>query len=188
MQSLVIDKSWTLFLDRDGVINEHRPGYISDWNDFAFTPQALPSIARLSRIFGQVVVITNQQGIGKGLMNEEDLERIFEQMNAAILKAGGKVDAYYYCPHRAEENCICRKPATGMAGQAKADFPEINFKKSIMVGDQISDLQFGKAVGMKTTYISQKILPNAHQALADFQFSLLADFANWVMSKFIQKE
>ena len=143
------DKSWTLFLDRDGVINHRIPGaYVRHWDEFEFLENVPEVIAKFSKIFGRIVVVTNQQGIGKGLMTAEELVALHDKMYRAIMKLGGRIDAVYFCPKLAIENPICRKPETGMAYQAQRNFPEINFKKSVMVGDSLSDMGFGSKVGM----------------------------------------
>lgn len=150
----MIDKSWTLFLDRDGVINVRFPGdYVKCVEEFEFIPGAINAIVRFSKIFGRIIVVTNQQGIAKGIYSHEDLDCIHAHMKAEIKKAGGKIDAVYYAPQAASENSPMRKPGTGMALQAKKDFPEIDFSKSVMIGDTQSDMEFGKAMGMKLIFI-----------------------------------
>ena len=152
-----IDSSWTLFLDRDGVINRRIPGqYVEDWSSFEFLPGTREAIARFSKIFGHIVVVTNQQGIGKGLMTTTQLEQIHQQMLSAIQDAGGRIDAVYFCPDLSIHNPPCRKPNTGMGHQAKADFPTINFSKSVMVGDSASDIAFGRRLGMQLVLIEGK--------------------------------
>jgi len=150
-----VDTSWTLFLDRDGVINRKLAGaYVRHWGEFEFLAGVLDSIPLLMRYFGRIVVVTNQQGIGKDLMNHEDLHDIFSQLQQAVIQAGGKIDCFYYCPHLASQQCACRKPNTGMGFQAKSDFNDIIFTKSVMVGDSDSDIIFGQKLGMKTVRIS----------------------------------
>ncbi len=151
LSTFFIDKSWTLFLDRDGVINERVVGdYIKNVEDFHFIPGALEAIVDMSLRFGRVVVVTNQQGIGKGLMTPGNLEEIHRYMCAEIERFGGRIDAVYHAPNLAQENSPMRKPDTGMAFLAKQDFPEINFKRSVMIGDSDSDIAFGESLGMIT--------------------------------------
>ena len=155
---IMIDRTWTLFLDRDGVINERIPdAYISKWEDFQFRDQVEQSIAYFSSIFKRIVIVTNQQGIGKGLMMEQDLNSIHDSMKTALAKFGGKIDAIYFCPDLKTKTPNCRKPLPNMAFKAQSDFPEINFQKSIMVGDSLSDIQFGNRLGMKTVLIESKL-------------------------------
>jgi len=147
-----IDTSWSLFLDRDGVINERIiGGYVQNVSSFRVLEGVTEAIAILKKHFGRIFVVTNQQGIGKKIMTEEDLQLIHNHMETKLLTT---FDGIYYSPFLASENSLMRKPNSGMALQAKKDFPDIDFKKSVMVGDSISDIQFGKNVQMKTVYIS----------------------------------
>lgn len=152
-----VDKSWTLFLDRDGVINERIvDGYVKTVEEFIFNDGVLDTIKRLSEVFGRVVVVTNQQGIGKGLMTEEDLKKVHDYMLSEIEKAGGRIDNIYFAPRLASPTNELRKPNIGMAIQAQKDFPEINFSKSVMIGDSSSDIEFGKNAGMKTIFVGKE--------------------------------
>jgi histidinol-phosphate phosphatase family protein len=154
-----INSAWTLFLDRDGVINKKIDNnYVKQISEFEFLPNALKAIVSFSKIFGRIIVVTNQQGIGKGLMTDQDLQLVHHQLSDAVSKAGGKIDAIYYAPQLAKENSILRKPNIGMGSKAKEDFPEIDFNKSMMVGDSLSDIEFGKRLKMKTVFISDKEL------------------------------
>ena len=171
LNHLLIDKSWTLFLDRDGVINKRLQGdYVKRWEEFEFLPDVKESIAKLSDLFGIVVVVTNQQGISKGLYTESDLEGIHLSMMLEIMLAGGQIDRVYFAPQLASENNHMRKPNTGMAEKAKDDFPSIDFSRSLMVGDSISDMEFGKRAGMKTVFLSKEKMEDEHSNLIDFQF------------------
>jgi len=145
---------WTLFLDRDGVINQRIPGeYVKRIDEFVFVPGTLQSIAKFAGIFKFIFVATNQQGIGKGIMDELDLGIIHDYMVHEIQKAGGRIDKVYFCPGLATDKPLCRKPQIGMAIQAKADFPDIDFAKCLMIGDSVSDIQFGLDAGMEALYI-----------------------------------
>jgi D-glycero-D-manno-heptose 1,7-bisphosphate phosphatase len=148
-----IDHTWTLFLDRDGVINVEIPGdYVNHWNDFKFYPGAAEAIAKLRSHFSHIMVVTNQRGIARGRTREIDLIEIHQNLMQRIEDLGGKIDRIYFCPDldSASPN---RKPQPGMAFQAKADFPTIDFNRSIMVGNTLSDMRFGKNLGMFTIFI-----------------------------------
>lgn len=149
------DRSWTLFLDRDGVINR-RPmnDYVKEWEQFEFLPGVLEAMRKLESVFGRIIVVTNQQGIGKNLMSKDSLEKIHELMKLQIEQSGGKINAVYFCPDLATKLINCRKPGTRMAEIAQKDFPDINLTKSIMAGDTASDLTFGQNAGMKSVYIN----------------------------------
>jgi len=148
------DGSWTLFLDRDGVINVRKMGgYILNPSEFLFLPNVPEAIAHFSKIFKYVFVVTNQQGIGKKLMSESNLLEIHAYMGEAVEKAGGKITASYYAPELKQDESPLRKPGPGMALQAKADYPDVDFSRAVMVGDTDSDILFGKNLGMKTVRI-----------------------------------
>jgi histidinol-phosphate phosphatase family protein len=150
-----IDESWSIFLDRDGVLNKKLDNdYVKSWEEFVWIEGSLHAVVELKKHFNRVFIVTNQQGVGKGLMTEEDLHTVHAKMLENIQEAGGDLDAIYYCPNLASEGNPCRKPDIGMALKAKQDFPEIDLKKSILLGDSISDLEFARNAGMKSIHIS----------------------------------
>ena len=166
-------KDWTIFLDRDGVINKRLPDeYVRTLAQFEILPDVLNTIQTLANIVGRIIIVTNQQGIGKGLMTEEDLQIIHTHLLAAVNEMGGSVDAIYVAPDLAGSPSQNRKPDIGMALQAQNDFPEIVFDKSIMVGDSLSDLEFGRKAGMITVFLSAT---DRKTDLADFNISQLSD-------------
>jgi D-glycero-D-manno-heptose 1,7-bisphosphate phosphatase len=172
-------KKKAVFLDRDGVIN-HRivDGYITNSAQFVFEHKAIDAVNILSKVFDFVFVVTNQQGIGRGLMTHDDLFGVHQHMLQQIEQSGGRIDSIFYCPHLAAENCSCRKPNIGMYEQALIKFSSVDTLQSYMVGDTITDLQFGRNVGLKTVLISQKVLTEIEiLKLADEQYSCLYSFA-----------
>lgn len=146
-----------VFFDRDGVINKKAPEgeYIKNWNEFKFLPGVKEAIRRLNKAGFLVIIITNQQGIAKGLMTEQDLKAIHTKMVEELRKIRAKIDGIYYCPHDERDSCNCRKPNIGMFLKAKKDF-NINLNESWMVGDSKSDIEAGKRAGCKTILISRK--------------------------------
>ncbi|MDR1652570.1 MAG: HAD family hydrolase [Prevotellaceae bacterium] len=139
----------TLFLDRDGVINRLRHNdYVKSWAEFEFLPNIFEALAKWNSHFKHIIVVTNQRGAGKGLMTENDLNEIHGRMVREIEKRGGRIDKIYYCT-AVNEDDRNRKPNTGMALQAKHDFPDIDFAKALMIGDSNSDMEFAKNAGMK---------------------------------------
>ena len=149
-----IDKSWILFLDRDGVINhEKHLDYIHTWDEFVFYEGVKEAIPVFAKIFNRIVVVTNQKGIGKGLTRLEDLQLIHKNMVGEIEMAGGRIDAVYFCAD-IEDNSPNRKPNPGMGLQAVKDFPEIDLSKAIMVGNTISDMKFGRNLGVQTIFLT----------------------------------
>ncbi len=168
-------KGWTLFLDRDGVINRRLPGdYVKIWPQFEFLPGVLPAIAAFSPLFKHIIVVTNQQGIGKRLMDEAQLADIHRRLKETVAAAGGRIDAIYFCPHLSADNCTCRKPNPGMALQAQVDFPDIDFTKSVMAGDTASDIQFGLNLDMTTACIGNE---DTAPWSPHYRFDSLADMA-----------
>jgi len=175
IKEIIKDGDWTLFLDRDGVINRRLiDDYVKKPEEFEFLPKVLESIAIFSKIFKHIFIVTNQQGIGKGLMSEADLEIIHRKMIQEIETKGGRIDKVYYCPDLASSNSKNRKPEIGMALQAQKDFPDIDFSKSLMVGDSKGDIKFGKNAGMITVFINSDKLNTDFDA--DFAFETLGEF------------
>ena len=145
----------TLFLDRDGVINTKLEGkYVRNFSEFEFMPGALDSISKLSNLFNRILIVTNQQGIAKGIMSEADLNTLHTKMQERIEKLGGKINKIYYCPHLQIMNCMCRKPNSGMIEQAIIDFPEISVKNSYLIGDSDSDIKAGKRMNLNTVKVN----------------------------------
>lgn len=151
-----IDTNWTLFLDRDGVINTKRDNdYVKSLDELELLPNVLDAIKSCTQFFGRIIVVTNQQGIGKGLMTEDSLHTIHSAIGELVVEAGGKIDQFYHAPQLVSENSSMRKPNIGMALAAQNDYPEIDFSKSILLGDSLSDMEFGKNAGMSTVFISE---------------------------------
>lgn len=173
-----VDKTWTLFLDRDGVINhEKKQDYILNWNEFKFYDGVKEAMNILNTRFNNIVMVTNQKGVGKRLMNVDDLNFIHNNMLQEINACGGRIDKIYFCSDL-EDSSPNRKPNAGMAFQAKADFPVIDFTKSIIVGNKPSDMKFGRNAGMHTVFVAttnpEVEYPNP---LIDLRFNDLLAFA-----------
>ncbi len=173
-----VTKDWTLFLDRDGVLNHDKVGsYIFNTTEFAFYDGVLRAMKIFHTLFTDIIVVTNQRGVGKGLMSELNLMEIHNKMLQEVEAAGGKIDAIYYCTSL-DNNHPERKPHPGMALKAKTDFPEIDFSKSIMVGNNVSDMEFARNAGMHAVFLqtTQPDLPMPHPAI-DLTFKDLLKFA-----------
>lgn len=146
-QSL-LEKYDTLFLDRDGVVNVWLPGdYVKTWQEFRFNDGFLDFIGRYSASFKHIFIVTNQRGVGKGLMTEQQLEQIHSQMLDAITRAGGRIDRIFVCTS-VDDSDPMRKPNRGMALKAMEEFPDVSMKRSLMIGDQASDRLFADNCGM----------------------------------------
>jgi len=147
-----------IFLDRDGTINEELE-YISDPNDVILIPGSTEAIREANTLGLKVVVISNQSGIARGLIKEEELARVNDKLVELLKATGARLDAIYYCPHHPDYGkapyrtlCECRKPGSGMLKQAEAEF-DIDLKSSFVIGDRIVDIQTAYPVGAKSILV-----------------------------------
>ena len=138
----------TIFLDRDGVINENRSDYVKSWSEFSFLPGSREAIAALTQAGHRIVVCTNQAGIAKGMISIETIEDIHQRMLAEIVRAGGYIEKVYYCPHGKDTQCECRKPRPGMLLRARDEIG-LDLKDAVFVGDSITDVRAGLAAGVQ---------------------------------------
>lgn len=173
-----INKGWSLFLDRDGVINHDKSPYTLNAGEFEFYDGVLEAIKKFSGIFSHIFVVTNQRGVGKKMMTEDDLLEIHELMTTSISNSGGRIDKIYYCTS-IENDHPDRKPNPGMALRAMKEHPAVKKHHSIMVGNNMSDMQFGKSAGLYTVLLTttgtRVTLPDQ---LVDLQFDTLKEFAD----------
>lgn len=170
--------SWSLFLDRDGILNRKIDnGYVTQLSEFEFIPGVLTDISSLTKIFARIFIVTNQRGISKGLYSVDTLTEIHSYLLAQVNGSGGRIDRIYFCPHDYSDRCNCRKPNTGMALNAKLDFPEVDFNKSVMIGDSLSDIEMGARLNMTTVLISNK---ETSDGVPDFHFTSLNQFVHFV--------
>jgi histidinol-phosphate phosphatase family protein len=173
-----VDVSWTLFLDRDGVINERIfGGYILNYSEFQFKEGVIESSKELFGKFGRVIVVTNQQCVAKELITEVDLAILHEKMVGDFQKVGAKIDRVYAALELKGDEPFMRKPHMKMAELAQGDFPEIDFNKSIMVGDTDGDLIFGKNLGMKTVLIRSE---EQTTVVPDLELNRLGDLIDFI--------
>jgi histidinol-phosphate phosphatase family protein len=174
---------WTLFLDRDGVINRRIPeDYIRNPDQFEFIPGVLEAFGIFNNLFRRIIVVTNQQGIGRGLMKVSDLELVHQRMRDEIDQAGGRIDAIYFSPDLNNTGSFTRKPAVGMGLKARKAFPEIRFNQSIMAGDTFSDMLFGKRLGMVNVLITINAMEiNVCSELPNYIFPDLISFARYLV-------
>ena len=156
-----------IFLDRDGVIIENRHNYVRSWADVTIYPQALEALEKLSKSNYKLVIVTNQSGIGRGLIPFEVVDEINQKLLTKIHAGGGRIDGIFMCPHAPTDNCDCRKPAPGLLLQA-ADALSLDLSRSYMIGDALTDLQAGLAAGVKQVRLvrtgrgaDQEVLPAA---------------------------
>lgn len=170
----------TVFLDRDGVINEKMPegDYVRRPGDLKLLEGAAGAIARLNRDGVRVVVVSNQRGVALELYSLEDVQEIETALEGLLAAEGAHLDGFYFCPHE-EGECDCRKPRPGMFERVRADFPEIEAATSVMIGDSLSDMEFGRGLGMRTVFIEGPVETRRDGAerareLADARASSLA--------------
>ncbi len=173
-----VNKQTTLFLDRDGVINV-RPidSYIFSSDEFVFIDGVLEAIATFTSLFSHIIVVTNQQGVGKNLMTLDDVEKVHQYMLRRIADVGGKIDKVYVAPHLKEEQSVMRKPNSGMGLKAQEDFPDIDFQNAVMVGDTFSDVSFGKRLNMTTVVVGSEYRHVYNLSHADYCFDSLLSFS-----------
>jgi D-glycero-D-manno-heptose 1,7-bisphosphate phosphatase len=159
-------QAWTAFLDRDGTINRKpREGeYVLDPGQLELLPGAADAIRRLNESGWRVIVVTNQRGIARGLMSEDDLASVHERLLELLRGDGARIDRIYHCPHEAG-TCDCRKPGTGLLERARKDDPEIAFERAVMIGDSRIDVDAGRAAGIRTIAIGSA--SGASQQAAD---------------------
>ncbi|OGS61868.1 MAG: hypothetical protein A3K59_07080 [Euryarchaeota archaeon RBG_19FT_COMBO_69_17] len=144
-----------MFLDRDGVINRGRPGYVRTPDHFEFLPGAREGMRLLQDAGWRLVVVTNQDPTGWKLVPERQLRRIHERMLAGLRGAGVGLDEIYYCPHHVFSDCACRKPRPGMLLAAARDLG-VDPRRSWMVGDKVLDLETGRAFGCRTAWVGPR--------------------------------
>jgi len=170
-----------LFLDRDGVINRRiEGGYVKTPAEFEFLEGVPQAIALLNKFFSPIIVVTNQQGIGKGLMSEAELEQVHHYMLKTLENQGAHIDRIYHCSALESAGDPCRKPSPGMALRAKKDFRQIRLRHSVMVGDSISDMIFGSRTGMLNVFIGKPEAARKYPGLIHLCFDSLADFARFI--------
>ena len=148
-----------VFLDRDGVINEY-PGdtdYVKSWEEFRFLPTAKSGLKKLTDSGIATFIVSNQAGVSKGIYSQKTLDLITNNMLKELRDDGANINGVFYCTHRSEENCACRKPKTGLidmaVAQLKKEGKRIELKESFFVGDTVRDPQAGKAAGLKTIMV-----------------------------------
>lgn len=181
-----MDKRRIIFLDRDGVINEraqpHR--YIVEWKDFKILPKVCEAIRRCKEAGYYVVIVSNQRGIARGICSREQVDRLHRRMLEELKKRGAAIDKIYLCPHE-EGECDCRKPAIGLLHMAEAQLWEERKERadkehSWMIGDSVSDVEAGRAYGVKTIWIRGE--KEGLRANADYSVGSLYEAAELLLA------
>ncbi|MBI5893610.1 MAG: D-glycero-beta-D-manno-heptose 1,7-bisphosphate 7-phosphatase [Deltaproteobacteria bacterium] len=171
-----------VFLDRDGTINEDT-GYIDSPERLALIDGAASAIKKLNSKGFKVIIITNQSGVGRGYFSEEAADAVNKKLEEILKKQGAHLDGIYYCPHHPDDNCECRKPKIGLLEKAKKDL-DIDFKKSYVVGDKVSDVELAHNIGGKDILVltgegmkHKKMLKSQPSYIADD----LKDAVEWII-------
>ena len=144
----------TIFLDRDGVINEEKKDYVKNLKEFKIIDGSLQAIELLKKNNFRVVVITNQSAINRGLLSVEKLNEIHDFLKSKLLELNTTLDGIYFCPHTPNENCMCRKPKPGLFEQAISEL-DINIKDSLMIGDSQTDIDAANKIGCKSILLNK---------------------------------
>lgn len=145
-----------VFLDRDGTVNINRPEYLYRIEDFRFAPGAILALQKLSELDYEIIIVTNQSGIGRGYFKESDVSKLHNWLINELKKNGIRIDRVYYCPHLPRDNCSCRKPKIGMLLKAAKDF-NISLAKSWLIGDDERDIIMAREANLKTIKIGEKM-------------------------------
>ncbi len=141
-----------VFLDRDGVINRDSPDYVTSWERFVFLPGALEAIAALTAAAIDVIVVTNQSALARGMMTRETLADIHRRLIREVTQSGGRIRSIFHCPHHPDDHCTCRKPEPGLILQAQARY-DLDLKRTVMIGDRATDIACGHRAGCGATIL-----------------------------------
>lgn len=180
-----------VFIDRDGVINKDPGGwtehsYVTKWEQFKFLPGALDALKSLNKNGIKVILISNQAGVGKGHFSRNELDAVTGKMIKEVRRAGGEIEAVYYCTHKKEDNCDCRKPNPGLIEKAVEKF-DIDPAATYFIGDSEVDVIAGRRAGCKTIFVlsgktSREDMGKWHEK-PDYVFANLLEAAGWVLKK-----
>jgi heptosyltransferase-2 len=176
----------TVFLDRDGTLN-YDPGYLKVAVDLKLLAGVGPALARLKRAGARLVVVTNQSGVGRGIVTLKDLEAIHARLQGLLEQEGAGLDAIYFCPHHPNDGCRCRKPNVGMVERAVSEL-QLDLRRSYLIGDHSRDIQLANRVGAKAILLTPASVDaqaldrlKAEQALPDAVAKSMAEAADWIL-------
>jgi len=180
-----------VFLDRDGVINRDRDKYVRSLAELEVFPYAAESIRRLNEAGFEAIVVSNQQGVAKGLVSQEDLLAIQDEITRRVASGGGRIAGFYYCPHLAQDGCSCRKPEPGLILRAAKEHG-IDLAASVMIGDSDRDVLAGKRAGCRTVLVLSGLLTREQVENApckpDFVAGDLSEAADYVVNPAAQRQ
>ncbi len=162
-----------MFLDRDGVINRRiQDGYVTRLSEFQFLPDTIPGVRALAGLGRPIIVVSNQAGVAKGLIQVRSLEQLTAWFVEEIVAGGGRIDAVYYCPHAPADDCTCRKPKPGLFLQAANDFG-VDLRQSVMIGDTLSDAEAATCAGVRALLLEHYLTAVPETAVPTYE--LVAD-------------
>lgn len=156
----------SLLIDRDGVINADSPGFIRSPADWQPLPGALEAIVRACRAGFRVIVVSNQSGLARGLLSIGDLNAIHARMLGDLARLGGRVEAFFFCPHGPDDHCLCRKPRDGLL-LAVRERLGIDLSETVFIGDRLSDVDAARAAGARPVLVCSGLETVSAEALAD---------------------
>jgi D-glycero-D-manno-heptose 1,7-bisphosphate phosphatase len=174
-----------VFLDRDGVLNYNRSDYVKSPEELVLLPGSAAAVARLCAAGWPVFLISNQAGIARGVMTAEDLEAVTGKLERALVEAGGALEAIYYCRHRPDAGCDCRKPRPGMLLRAAAEHG-LDLAHSFFVGDDPRDVRAGAAAGVPTLLVLSGVAPASAPEMEPRPIHVsrdLAEAVDWILTR-----
>lgn len=176
----------TVFLDRDGTLN-YNPGYLKVAAELKLLAGVGPALARLKGAGAKLVVVTNQSGVGRGIITLKDLEAIHARLEGLLEQEGAALDAIYFCPHHPDDRCRCRKPEVGMVERAVSEL-QLDLRRSYLIGDHARDIQLAHRVGAKAILLTPVLLDaqsletlKVEQAMPDAVAKSMAEAVDWIL-------
>jgi heptosyltransferase II len=177
----------TVFLDRDGTLN-YDPGYLKIAADLKLLAGVGPALARLKKVGAKLVVVTNQSGVGRGILTLKDLEAIHARLQGLLEQEDVALDAIYFCPHHPDDGCRCRKPNVGMVERAVSEL-QLDFRRFYLIGDHARDIQLAHRVGAKSVLLTPTPVDaqslerlKAEKAMPDAMAKSMAEAVDWILN------
>jgi heptosyltransferase II len=182
----------TVFLDRDGTLN-YDPGYLKIAGDLKLLAGVGPALARLKKVGAKLVVVTNQSGVGRGILTLKDLEAIHARLQGLLEQEDVALDAIYFCPHHPDDGCRCRKPNVGMVERAVSEL-QLDFRRFYLIGDHARDIQLAHRVGAKSVLLTAAPVDaqsleglKAEKAMPDAMAKSMAEAVDWILNDAVKK-
>jgi heptosyltransferase-2 len=177
----------TVFLDRDGTLN-YDPGYLKIAADLKLLAGVGPALARLKMAGAKLVVVTNQSGVGRGIVTLKDLEAIHARLQGLLEQEDAALDAIYFCPHHPDDGCRCRKPNVGMVERAVSEL-QLDLRRSYLIGDHARDIQLAHRVGAKAILLTPTPVDaqswerlKVEEAMPDVVAKSMAEAVDWILA------